>query len=197
MTTATLPAVTLNLRTKVTSLVALILIVPAAVATGSLTSGPAAAAEPTVRRDDPDHRARHPAHRGRSFAEPRVRRGLGDCRREHLHPDGHPDHGSRPALGVPRAGRDLKDRVGGAATNLQWDTLVTDLHDRGVVEGLLADPVAGPSDQAKAMITGEAAGINKWLSTHEITDPACADQTWIKPDVTDAPTSGTPSTWPS
>ena len=77
-----------------------------------------------------------------------------------------------------------KDNVGGSGTNLQWDTLVTDLHDRHVVEDLLDDPVAGPSARAKAMVVAEAAGINDWLSTHDITDPACAGQDWIQPDVT-------------
>ncbi len=76
------------------------------------------------------------------------------------------------------------DRVGGVGTNLQWDTLVTDLHNRGVVEGLLKDDVAGPSGRAKGMVRAEAAGINTWLRTHKITDPACADTAWIKPDVT-------------
>jgi len=77
-----------------------------------------------------------------------------------------------------------KDNVGASATNLEWDTLVTDLHDRGVVEKLLADPVAGPTARAKAMVAAETAGINDWLRDHEITDPACADAAWIKPDVT-------------
>lgn len=77
-----------------------------------------------------------------------------------------------------------KDNVGGAATNLEWDTLVTDLRDRRVVERLLADPVAGPSGRAKAMVVAETAGINAWLAEHEITDPACVDDEWIKPDVT-------------
>ena len=77
-----------------------------------------------------------------------------------------------------------QDGVGGSGTNLQWDTLVTDIHNRHVVEDLLEDPVAGPSDRAKAMVVAEAAGINKWLSTHDITDPACADAAWIAPDVT-------------
>ncbi|MFC7495816.1 MULTISPECIES: penicillin acylase family protein [unclassified Nocardioides] len=76
------------------------------------------------------------------------------------------------------------DRVGGVGTNLQWDTLVTDLRDRRVVERLLADEVAGPSKRAKAMVRAEAVGINRWLRTHEITDPACAKQQWIRPDVT-------------
>jgi acyl-homoserine-lactone acylase len=76
------------------------------------------------------------------------------------------------------------DRVGGSGTNLQWDTLVTDLHNRRVVEKLLQDEVAGPSRRAKAMVRAEAAGINTWLRSHKITDPACADAAWIKPDVT-------------
>ncbi|CAI9418926.1 penicillin acylase family protein [Nocardioides sp. T2.26MG-1] len=77
-----------------------------------------------------------------------------------------------------------RDNVGGSATNLEWDTLVTDLHDRRVVEKLLADPVAGPSARAKAMVVAETAGINDWLRDHEVTDPACADEEWIRPDVT-------------
>jgi acyl-homoserine-lactone acylase len=77
-----------------------------------------------------------------------------------------------------------QDNVGGSATNLEWDTLVGDLHNRQVVEKLLADPVAGPTDRAEAMVEAETAGINEWLSTNEITDPACADAEWIQPDVT-------------
>ncbi|WP_395658398.1 penicillin acylase family protein [Nocardioides sp.] len=76
------------------------------------------------------------------------------------------------------------DNVGGSGTNLEWDTLVTDLRNRHVVEKLLDDPVRGPSARAKAMVVAETAGINDWLSTNTITDPACADQTWIKPDIT-------------
>lgn len=76
------------------------------------------------------------------------------------------------------------DRVGGDGTNLQWDTVVTDIRDRKVVETLLADKVAGPSPRAKSMVRAEVAGINEWLRTHEITDPACADKEWIRPDVT-------------
>lgn len=77
-----------------------------------------------------------------------------------------------------------RDNVGGSGTNLEWDTLVRDLHDRRVVEKLLADPVAGPTDRAKAMVVAETAGINDWLAANEITDPACADDDWIQPTVT-------------
>ena len=51
-----------------------------------------------------------------------------------------------------------RDSVGGSGSNLEWDTLVTDLRDRQVVENLLADPVAGPSDRAEAMVVAETAG---------------------------------------
>jgi acyl-homoserine-lactone acylase len=77
-----------------------------------------------------------------------------------------------------------QDNVGGSGTNLQWDTLVTDLHDRHVVEKLLENEVAGPTDRAKAMVVAETAAINAWLTENQITDPACADDEWIKPDIT-------------
>ncbi|GAA4367694.1 penicillin acylase family protein [Nocardioides caricicola] len=77
-----------------------------------------------------------------------------------------------------------EDNVGGKGTNLQWDTLVTDLHDRQVVEKLLEDEVAGPTDRAEAMVVAETAAFNRWLTENEITDPACADAEWIKPDIT-------------
>ena len=77
-----------------------------------------------------------------------------------------------------------QDNVGGSATNLEWDTLVRDLHDRQVVENLLDDPVAGPTARAKAMVVAETSGINDWLASHEVTDPACAGAAWVQPDVT-------------
>ena len=76
------------------------------------------------------------------------------------------------------------DNVGGSATNLQWDTLVTDMRNRRVVEKLLVDRVAGPSKRAKAMVVAQAAAINDWLRANEITDPACAGAEWIRPDLT-------------
>src|SRR3954469_8169676 len=54
------------------------------------------------------------------------------------------------------------DQVSMTGTNLQVDTLVTDLHDRKVVEKLLASH-AGPSVQARQMVDGYAAGVNAWL----------------------------------
>lgn len=77
-----------------------------------------------------------------------------------------------------------RDNVGGSASNLSWDTLVTDLRDRRVVEKLLDDPVAGPSRRAKRMVRAETAAINDWLTENEVTDPACAGADWVRPDLT-------------
>jgi acyl-homoserine-lactone acylase len=70
------------------------------------------------------------------------------------------------------------------ATNLQVDAFVTDLRDRHVVEGLLADPLAGPGKEARAMVTGYAAGIERWKKTHRVTDPACRGAAYLKEVVT-------------
>ena len=72
-------------------------------------------------------------------------------------------------------------------TNLQADTLVTDLHDRRVVEKLLASK-AGPGTQARQMVEGYAAGVNAWLrkigGTSKISDPSCRGAAYIQPDAT-------------
>lgn len=71
------------------------------------------------------------------------------------------------------------DRVSVDATNLQTDAYFTDLHNRKVVEKLLADPVRGPGKQARAMVRGYAAGVNQYVKsvggTKGIKDPACRD----------------------
>ncbi|MET0998556.1 MAG: penicillin acylase family protein [Marmoricola sp.] len=79
------------------------------------------------------------------------------------------------------------DQVSMTGTNLQVDTLVTDLHDRQVVEKLLASK-AGPGAEARAMVEGYAAGVNAWLrkigGASKITDPSCRGAAYIKPDAT-------------
>ncbi|WP_183093263.1 penicillin acylase family protein [Nocardioides stalactiti] len=75
------------------------------------------------------------------------------------------------------------DKVQIRGTNLELDAFVTDLHNRQVVEDLLASP-AGPSARVKQMVEGYVAGINRWLEDNEITDPACADAEWITPTAT-------------
>ena len=79
------------------------------------------------------------------------------------------------------------DQVSMTGTNLQVDTLVTDLHDRRVVEKLLASK-AGPGTQARQMVAGYAAGVNAWLrkigGASKITDPACRGAAYLKPDAT-------------
>ncbi len=67
------------------------------------------------------------------------------------------------------------------ASNLQVDAFVTDLHNRRVVEKLLKSK-AGPEREAKAMVKGYVAGINKWLRTNKVTDPDCKGDGYLKPD---------------
>lgn len=76
------------------------------------------------------------------------------------------------------------DRVAMNATNLQVDALVTDLRNREVVERLL-ESEAGPSDQAREMVRGYVAGMNRWLREHTVTDPACAGAAYLRPDGTE------------
>ena len=74
------------------------------------------------------------------------------------------------------------------ATNLQTDTLFTDIRNRGVVRHLLADPKAGPGRQTRALVRGYAAGVNKYLRSiggaRHVTDPSCRGRAWVRPDVT-------------
>ena len=76
------------------------------------------------------------------------------------------------------------DQVTLRATNLQVDTVVTDLRERKVVEGLLRDEVRGPGRQARQMVKGYVAGINRWVRENKVTDPACRRAGYVRPDVT-------------
>jgi acyl-homoserine-lactone acylase len=73
-------------------------------------------------------------------------------------------------------------------TNLQSDALVTDLHNRKVVEQLLASGNAGPGPQTRAMVDGYAAGVNEYLralgGSGNITDPECRGAEYLRADVT-------------
>ena len=77
------------------------------------------------------------------------------------------------------------DQVSMTGTNLQVDTLATDLRNRKVVEKLLASE-AGPGSQARQMVEGYAAGVNAWLrrtgGASKVTDPACRGAAYLKPD---------------
>ena len=76
------------------------------------------------------------------------------------------------------------DQVTLEASNLQVDAFVTDLHNRKVVEKLLADKVRGPGKQARAMVDGYVAGANRWLRDAAkrggVTDPACKKHAYLK-----------------
>ena len=81
-----------------------------------------------------------------------------------------------------------RDHVTLDATNLQTDTLFTDIRNRRVVEKLLRDPQAGPGRQTRAMVKGYAAGVNRYLrsigGSRNITDPACRGAAWVRPNAT-------------
>jgi acyl-homoserine-lactone acylase len=85
------------------------------------------------------------------------------------------------------AAGEYDDQVSMTGTNLQVDTLVTDLHDRKVVERLLASR-AGPGTEARQMVEGYAAGVNAYLrkigGTAKISDPSCRGAAYIKPNAT-------------
>ncbi len=80
------------------------------------------------------------------------------------------------------------DQVTLDATNLQADTLFTDIRNRKVVEKLLADPKRGPGQQTRALVRGYAAGVNKYLrdigGSRSISDRACRGADWVKPNAT-------------
>ncbi len=81
-----------------------------------------------------------------------------------------------------------EDQVTLSATNLQTDALFTDIRNRHVVEDLLADPVRGPGAQAKEMVKGYVAGVNRYIrdigGANGVKDPACRGAGYIKPDAT-------------
>ncbi|HUS22418.1 MAG TPA: penicillin acylase family protein [Aeromicrobium sp.] len=81
------------------------------------------------------------------------------------------------------------DQVAMNGTNLQVDALVTDLHNRQVVEKLLADSAHGPSVKARQLVAGYAAGVNRYLKdiggTNNITDPRCKGAAYIEPTATE------------
>ncbi|MCW2781222.1 MAG: peptidase penicillin amidase [Marmoricola sp.] len=80
------------------------------------------------------------------------------------------------------------DQVSVKGTNLQSDALVTDLHNRRVVEKLLASRTAGPGSQARAMVRGYAAGVNRYLRSiggaGHLTDKACRGAAYLRTAVT-------------
>jgi acyl-homoserine-lactone acylase len=78
------------------------------------------------------------------------------------------------------------DQVTLQASNLQVDAFVADLHARRVVEKLLKDKARGPGKQARAMVAGYTAGVNKYLDTvgpNGITDPECHGAGYLRQQV--------------
>ena len=87
--------------------------------------------------------------------------------------------GQRSLFFGPQARYD--DQVTLEASNLQVDAFVTDLRNRRVVEKLLASK-AGPGREARQLVNGYVVGINKYLRTNTVTDPACRKAAYLKPD---------------
>lgn len=82
-----------------------------------------------------------------------------------------------------------QDHVTLDATNLQSDALFTDIHNRKVVEQLLADPERGPGKQARRMVRGYVAGVNEYLDDiggpGKVKDPACRGAGYLDTEVTE------------
>ena len=78
-----------------------------------------------------------------------------------------------------------RDEVTLDATNLQVDAFAGSLHQRGVVEELLQDPVRGPGTEVREMVRGYTAGLNAYLEDvggpSGISDPACRGAAWVQP----------------
>lgn len=81
------------------------------------------------------------------------------------------------------------DRVSMNATNLQVDTFFTDVRNRQVVEDLLDDPVRGPGNQARAMVKGYTAGVNRYLDdvggAGGVEDEACRGDDYLDQEATE------------
>jgi acyl-homoserine-lactone acylase len=69
-----------------------------------------------------------------------------------------------------------------ASDNLASDLYFRGVREAGTVENLLAEPAPrGPSQQAKELMRGFAAGYNTWLKQNRINDPACEGAAWVRP----------------
>jgi acyl-homoserine-lactone acylase len=75
------------------------------------------------------------------------------------------------------------DQVTLEASNLQVDAFVQDLHNRQIVEKLLADQDRGPGPQAREMVRGYVAGVNRYLDRvgpSGVSDPECRGAGYLR-----------------
>jgi acyl-homoserine-lactone acylase len=75
------------------------------------------------------------------------------------------------------------DQVTLEASNLQVDAFVQDLRNRRIVEKLLADERRGPGPQARRMVEGYVAGVNRYLDRvgpNGVTDPQCRGARYLR-----------------
>jgi acyl-homoserine-lactone acylase len=77
------------------------------------------------------------------------------------------------------------DSLGPRTSNMDSDVYYRALRDAGAVEQLLTRPAPlGPTDQARQLIDGYAAGYNQYLSdtgTAHLPDPTCRGRAWVRP----------------
>ena len=141
------------------------------------------AVETQVQSDDPDHRARHPAHHGEELGSLGYGSGYAAASSSicTLADTLITGRGERSLWFGPN-GR-YNDGTSPESSNLQIDAFVTDLHNRHVVEAAAGLP-AGPGKEARQMVRGYVAGINKWLRSNKVTDPACKGAKYLKPNAT-------------
>jgi acyl-homoserine-lactone acylase len=66
--------------------------------------------------------------------------------------------------------------------NLTSDLYFQQINDSRIVERLVAQPApAGPRREVREIISGYAAGYNRYLREHRVTDPACRGAAWVRP----------------
>lgn len=70
---------------------------------------------------------------------------------------------------------------GPARTNLNSDLYFQQVKDSRVVDRLIAQPAPlGPRQEVRDIVRGYAAGYNRFLRDHEVTDPSCRGADWVR-----------------
>lgn len=71
---------------------------------------------------------------------------------------------------------------GPARTNLASDLYFQQVDDSRIVDLLVAQPAPlGPRREVRDIVRGYAAGYNRYLADHAVTDPSCRGADWVRP----------------
>ena len=138
-------------------------------------------------RDDPPHRARHPAHRGASYA------GLGfgygyAFAQDNICPiaeDYVTVNAERSRFFGPDGSYQQRGN-GFGANNLNSDFFYKQIIDAHTIEALLAKPPPfGPVPEVKQVVRGYVAGYNRYLAdvggSNGVPDKTCRGKPWVRP----------------